>query len=224
MLFVHGQPGSGTMWGPLPHFVAPFANVVTFDRPGWGEPENAAGNLASNVSYLDSIVGLFLGQSPVLLGYSYGAAVVINWMAETQPNQSRALLVAPAANQLAYGTVDRLFELELLGGIWSLLGLGLGTRFGKRAAVANLYRARSLLFESQNLLADLGKINYLLPDDARVEIIAGLLDRVVPPSAVVALAAALGGVDVFWSPRQGHMVIWKDPELIAMHLARLLRS
>ncbi len=224
VLLVHGQPGSGSLWGHLPRALGGLGEIYSYDRPGWGQKSGEAGGLGHNVEYLDAVLQCFGDDPPVLLGYSYGAAVVLDWIAERQPRGVRALLVAPAANLLALGALDRLFEVELVGSVISALASGTLRHAARGSLTQKLHHARSLLIESMTLLDDLGRVRFALPDDARVAVLSGLLDRVVPPRAVVALAQGLQVREISWCAQAGHLIVWTHPGAVAAALGGLLGS
>lgn len=222
VLLVHGQPGSGSFWGPLPRALHRIGQIYSYDRPGWGQSEAEVGGLGTNVEHLDKVVSTFGERAPVLVGYSYGAAVVLDWIAERAPVGVKALLVSPAANPLAYGPMDRLFEFELAGSAISLLASGTLRRALRDSAHARIRYARSLLAESNTLLADLTRVRTSPCRDAAVAIVSGLADRVVSPRSVASLAKELNLDDVSWCADAGHLLVWTNPGAIAGALTKLI--
>ena len=222
VLLVHGQPGSGSFWGPLPRALFRIGQIYSYDRPGWGKNDAEVGGLGLNVEHLDDVVATFGERPPILLGYSYGAAVVLDWIAQRAPGRVKALLVSPAANPLAYGPMDRLFEIELVGSAISVLASGTLRRALRSSAHARIRYARSLLAESNSLFADLSKVRASLPGDATIAIVSGLLDRVVTPRSVATLSKELNLCYVSWCVDAGHLLVWTNPDVIAAALTRLI--
>ena len=195
--------------------------VYSYDRPGWGANGEDPVGLAGNARHLAELIESFSQGPPVLVGYSYGAAVVLEYLRMSQLPGVSALLVAPAANAGAVGPLDRILEMEWLAGVLSLATSRGGHRLAKLPLNSGFRRVRSLLTESRGLAGELRNASGYQLKSASLGIVAGLADRVVPPSAVAALAADVDAAFVAWTPRAGHLIVWQEPKAIKAALDRL---
>jgi 3-oxoadipate enol-lactonase len=53
-------------------------------------------------------------------------------------------------------------------------------------------------------------------------VLAGELDRVVPPSVTLAMAGRIRGADAVLLPSIGHVTAMQAPEVLAHHMVRFL--
>ncbi len=221
VLLVHGQPGSGAMWGEVPFMLHKFANVFSYDRPGWGSSSLSATDLSGNTDYLASVVSAIGISSLVLVGYSYGGAVVLDYCSRSNSNP-RVVLIAPAANYHALGLLDSVLEI----GVFDLFSRPRSRYFKLRRALRldqtpTGLAIKSLLSESRWIRKDLQALR--VPKDlASVVIVAGILDRVVPPTSIRALSQSLGDANVEWFGKLGHTIIWQAPEVIVSVISKFL--
>lgn len=222
ILLVHGQPGSGLMWGVLPRLLSRIATVYSYDRPGWGTSESDATDLLGNVGYLSSVVSLFGEPAPLLLGYSYGGALVLDFAKSTKMQNLKIVLVAPAANVLAFGRFDRMLEVDLISSLLATPPSFLRSRSKGVNAVTRLRNLRSLLAEARRLRGDLEQVGIAVRDDQEIVIVAGMLDRVVPPSSIRVLSKHLPQAKVVWLYQIGHTIVWRAPQVITGQVAELL--
>ncbi|MDA8115910.1 MAG: alpha/beta hydrolase [Actinomycetota bacterium] len=223
ILLVHGQPGSGRLWGALPAHLARLGKVYSYDRPGWGAHRTSPGDLRYNARWLCAIADA-LGGRVVVVGYSYGAAVALEAIAIGCSAIQGLVLVAPAANELAVGPLDRAFEPAWISNSTARAAAwGASGRLPGRLERA-LLSAHSLAVESGSLRGDLNGLRNSAAASVPVAIVAGLADRTVPPSSVSLLASALGAEEVRWSSTSGHLLPLRRPRLVAESTAWVLRS
>ncbi|MDA8262993.1 MAG: alpha/beta hydrolase [Actinomycetota bacterium] len=223
VLLVHGQPGSGHLWGALPDHLSRFGGVYSYDRPGWGANRSDPGDLILNAECLCSVAE-GLGGPVVVVGYSYGAAVALEALSLGCAAIAALVLVAPAANALAIGPLDRAFEppwiARVTGRAAVLAAVG---RLPARASRI-LFAAHSLAVESGTLREDLSRLRASPVAGVPIAVVAGLADRTVPPSSVSLLASATGAEPVRWSDTSGHLLPLRRPRLVAQAVASVIRG
>lgn len=227
VLLVHGQPGSGVMWGELPRLLSSRANIYSYDRPGWGAASAIPQSLTGNVDYLSSVIRRF-DNVPLLVGFSYGGAVVLEYASrefQTNPNYvaNHIVAVAPATNSQALGYLDRILEASILDHTVTFFDkhfhLKVTSFFQK---LTGGIRISSLITECKWLRSDLGKLDLACSPNDQIIILAGLLDRVVPPSSIRALSEKIPFAKVFWNPDVGHRYVSKAPGVIATAISEML--
>ena len=223
ILLVHGQPGSGHLWGALPDHLSHFGRVFSYDRPGWGAHKSSPGDLGRNAECLCSVAE-GLGGPVVVVGYSYGAAVALDAVARGCAAVAALVLVSPAANGLAIGPLDRAFEPPWIARISGhAVALARAARFPSRFTGV-LFAVHSLAVESGTLRRDLSRLRPSAGAAIPTAIVAGLADRTVPPSSVSQLASAIGAERVRWSDTSGHLLpLWR-PRLVAQAVASVMRN
>lgn len=223
ILLVHGQPGSGRLWGALPAHLDRLGQVYSYDRPGWGAHRTAPGDLRYNARCLCAVADA-LGGQVLVVGYSYGAAVALEAIAIGCAAIQGLVLAAPAANELAVGPLDRAFEPAWISNSTARAAAwGASGRLPARLERA-LLGAHSLAVESGSLRGDLRSLRNSAAASVPIAIVAGLADRTVPPSSVSLLASALGTEQVRWSSTSGHLLPLRRPRLVAEAAAWVLRS
>ncbi|KJF17762.1 putative aminoacrylate hydrolase RutD [Acidithrix ferrooxidans] len=224
ILLVHGQPGNGELWGDLPSHLADSFDVLSYDRPGWGsnldEPLDLAGNsriLDEEIKKVRSAFSLTgSGSRPlVVLGYSYGGAIVLGSKEVVDDESISVLLVAPAAEVSSIGEMDRLFETKFVGQLLSLISATLSKIATRDKVLGVLRHAHSLWYESVTMRSDFEALSKTLPLQRPVIVVAGLRDRIVPPTSISKLAFWLNNPDIEWVTHGSHLVVWRSPNVIA---------
>lgn len=85
VLFVHGNPDSGSDWMPLMTKVAPYANVVAPDLPGFGRADKGDGldyTVGGYARFLDGVISA-LGLDRVhLVAHDFGGPFATTWAAD----------------------------------------------------------------------------------------------------------------------------------------------
>ena len=248
MLFLHGQPGGAGDWDPVAELLVADHRVIVPDRPGYGDSAGPASGPAGNAAVMAGLLDR-LGAAPATVaGHSYGATVALR-LAELYPDAVSALvLVCPAGVPRALGLGDRLLALPVAGEVLARTAMRGAARLLARlpaqgpdiplghvpaaiprarlGAYAARWRSgedwRSFAVEQRALVAEMPAVAASLPSvSVPVVVLAGARDRVVPPSAIPPLAAALPDCSVVWAPAGGHLLIWEEPELVAATVARL---
>lgn len=240
VLLLHGQPGGARDWQPVLAAVAGRIRAVAPHRPGWDGCSAAGGIEINGRAALAALDAAGIKRATVV-GHSFGGGVAA-WIAVHHPARvQRLILAAPAANTAALYTLDRVLALPLIGdvlGAATLAGTGLVLSLPPiRRTIAervridpayigsvartvfrpSVWRAfeteqRAMVRELPDLERELHRIR------APTVILAGTLDRVVPPAATRALTVQIPHARRVLLGRAGHLL----PQLHAGRLAELI--
>lgn len=178
VILVHGTPGAAAGWADYLNAPPAGIDLVALDRPGFGAsgPHGAVTDLAAQAAAVAALLPDD-GRAAVLLGHSYGGAVVARVAAE-HPERVGAVVFLAASLDPALESIHPLQHV----GMWSPVR-GLLSR-----AIRN---ANDELFALKDELAALAA---LLPRiRASVLIVHGTRDRLVPVENVAYLQATLVG-------------------------------
>jgi pimeloyl-ACP methyl ester carboxylesterase len=234
LVLMHGAEASRQMFGALVPHLAPHFTVIAYDQRDCGEteaPESACtlADLAHDAHKL--IRGLGLKRAHVF-GSSFGGRVA----------QALALLHPQSVDRLVLGStwpLPRAYQelcpdgrriaalreelpasAEQLAS-WFFPESFLKERPDLRRVFANAKpqsarsgrRAATVATTLENGVADIV---------APTLVLAGELDRVVPPSVTLAMAGRIRGADAVLLPGIGHVTALQAPEVVAHHLVRFL--
>lgn len=207
VVFIHGTPASAAIWRS--QFTDPFprANLVAYDRPGFGasKPSARDPHLEEQVAALSHLVASLPQRATILVGHSYGGPVAL-MTAIRQPE-----LVAGVV--LIGGSVDPAQERPL----WIQYPL-------HTAAVSWALPSwlRQCNRELMTLKADLIALEKELPRlRTPVVMLHGGLDRQVPVANVAYLRQKLDGLgkrDLFQQlvfADYTHFIPWEHPDAVA---------
>ena len=89
VVFVHGNPGSGSDWEPLMTHIAAFAWVIAPDMPGFGDAERRADQDYTVAGYAAHLAGVLdqLGVDRVhLVAHDFGGPFALTWAAANPDN------------------------------------------------------------------------------------------------------------------------------------------
>ena len=85
VVFVHGNPDTGSDWMPLMTRVAPFARVIAPDLPGFGAADARRDRdytIYSYARFLDGVIRAFDVQRVHLVAHDYGGPFAAAWAAD----------------------------------------------------------------------------------------------------------------------------------------------
>ena len=85
VVFVHGNPDSGSDWMPLMTRIAPFAHVIAPDLPGFGAADARPDNdytIYSYARFLDGVIRSLGVQRVHLVAHDYGGPFAAAWAAD----------------------------------------------------------------------------------------------------------------------------------------------
>lgn len=104
ILFVHGNGGSSEQWrGQLEHFRSSGRRAAAIDLPGFGRspaPANGSFSLDSMATVIDRVVSAIGLRRFVIIGHSYGGAVVATYAARHPEKVAGVVYVDAAATRL----------------------------------------------------------------------------------------------------------------------------
>ncbi len=245
IVLIHGAFGGAEDWSQtLLEEVGARGRALAFDRPGhgWssGDPRGRATPRAQAAALAEGVRELGI-ERPVVVGFSYGAAVALAWALDHPDQLSGLLLVAPVSHPWP-GGADFIYRLvgvpllgELLAATWLTPAAHLRRESGARAAfdpeaVPASFRSSPvpLAISSPRLMSnseDLRRLHSELVRQAPrygelnlpVAIVQGLGDRTVTPEIHArALARELPDARLVELSGAGHPLAYARPgELLA---------
>jgi 3-oxoadipate enol-lactonase len=234
LLLMHGAEASRLMFTALMPHLARHFTVIAYDQRDCGDsdgPEAGSnlGDLADDARHLITTLGL--GGAHVF-GSSFGGRVAQALALRHPPSVDRLVLGStwplPEAYDALCPDAQRLADLrrqlpataqELA--TWFFPEAFLQQRPELRDVFANARpesarSARRAATVQSTLDADVSAIA------APTLLLAGELDRVVPPSVTLSMARRIGGARAALLPGIGHATALQAPELLAQHLVRFL--
>jgi pimeloyl-ACP methyl ester carboxylesterase len=121
VVFVHGNPDSGSDWMPLMTRVAPFATVVAPDLPGFGAADARADNdytIYSYARFLDGVIGLLGIERVHLVAHDFGGPFAAAWAAD-HPDRVGSVTFLNTGVLLDYRwhRMARIWRTPVLGGL-----------------------------------------------------------------------------------------------------------
>ncbi len=208
LVFVHGSPGSSM---DLKKYLIDTtlhqkANIITYDRIGYGEENTGKvlNSISLELEVLDQVIGEIKSEKVVLVGYSYGATIV---MAATK-NYKHKIALAPSVR----GDLEPMFwALKLYE--WKLT----------RRLIPEIFQAASI--EKLKHVTELPSFEKQWNrSESPVVVIHGTSDRIVPYENSLFLEKTMDK-DKFQliSIKNGtHALVWTDFELIKNKILKTL--
>jgi pimeloyl-ACP methyl ester carboxylesterase len=210
IILVHGTPGSATGWNDYLLHPPPGTEVVAPDRPGFGRsaPEGAMPGLAEQAA---AVAALFPedGRRVVLLGHSLGGPVVARVAAE-YPERVSAVVLLAASLDPAQETIHPMQHVGAWGPVRALLPRVI------RNANAELMALKPELVTLATMLPRI---------TAKIEIVHGTLDELVPVANVPFMQAHLTGarcVHTVLLEGRNHFLPWNSEADVRQAIARAL--
>lgn len=178
VVLVHGTPGAATGWADYLLAPPPGVELLAIDRPGFGRsgPEGAVPALADQAAAVLALLPAD-GRRVVLLGHSLGGPVVARVAAQAPARVSGIVLLAASVDP-ALESIHPMQHVGAFAPVRALLPRVL------RNANAELMALKAELQALEPLLADIR---------AKVVIVHGTADDLVPVANVPFLQARLGG-------------------------------
>ena len=234
LLLMHGAEASRLMFTALMPHLARHFTVIAYDQRDCGDTEgpqagSTLADLAEDARHLVAALGL---RRAHVFGSSFGDRVA-QALALRHPRWVDRLVLGstwplPTAYESLCPDAPRLAELrrqlpataeELAS--WFFPEAFLQQRPELRAVFANArpesaQSARRAATVQSSLDADVSAIS------APTLLVAGELDRVVPPGVTLSMAARIRGARTAVLPGIGHATALQAPELLAQHLVRFL--
>ena len=213
LVFVHGSPGGAGVWQA--QFVNPFpgANLIAYDRPGFGGSGPAQGqpHLQEQVEALMTLLDHITTNQVLLVGHSYGSPICLLAALEHPDRIGGVLLIG--------GDVDPAKENPMW--IEYLVGWRLDSWLLPRSL-------RQCNREMLTIRGDLEIMQRKLPNlSVPVVMLHGARDPLVPVENVAWLQGQLdtvGEKELFTSivhPEYNHFIPWEHPDAVAAAIAVL---
>lgn len=240
VVLLHGQPGTGSSWGPLLELLAVDHHVLAPDRPGYGETPGEASGLSGNAEAVAEFIRARCHGPAIVVAHSWsgGAAVLL---ADRYPALvAKLVLVGAACTPDSLTRLDRWLTVPALGDALTVVGLaGIAgvlprvrplvryaparvrrqievalpdrTVVGAHPGARGRHR-RTFMIEQRSLVDDLTAVVAVLGSlTVPVEVVSGEWDLVVPPRAAATLARAIPGATLTMIREAGHFVARDAP-------------
>lgn len=237
VLFLHGFPFSGALWGPVLERLGDGIRAIVPDLRGMGASEPAAA-AAGMADYAADAAGLLdaLGETrpAVVVGMSMGGYVALE-LCRRSPERVRALALVdtragPDTEEAARGRHETA-ERVLREGSATVADAMLGKLFAPGAPEALKARWREVMAATppEGVAAAL-RAMAARPDSTAtlrslgrpVLVVVGAEDAITPPEEARRMAEAAGGAPVEVVPGAGHMAAVEQPDAVAAALRRFL--
>ncbi|HPL97820.1 MAG TPA: alpha/beta hydrolase [Smithellaceae bacterium] len=217
LVFIHGSGGTSDVWTMQYSKMHTRFNILAVNLPGHGKSEGAAEqSIDGCVARLREIIGAAGLSRPLLVGHSLGAAIALSF-ALHHPDE-------PSGVAAVGGGLAMPVNPDILSGFQTNpeLVMDMMCKFSlARQNRAKLYdTARARLAEADpgvvyaNMLACSRFDITREAKNIRVPVLAvcGREDKMTPPAASEAIAAAIEGTKLVIIEEAGHMVMMEQPD------------
>ena len=202
LILIHGSPGDWSAWSNifLNEEIRRKFDIVAFDRPGYGKTsisaQGALKNQAEAVRQIRS--ALWPTEEYIVVGHSYGGAVVAKLLLDQNEPISGAVLVAATLcpKLQAPKWYNKLGESRMMN--WLL-----SSDF--KSSNTEMLSLQKELQANETHLSSLNR---------KVILIQGKKDILVPYETVAYLKKHVTGFEYVIKDRMNHFVPWSNPELI----------
>ncbi|MFI2200753.1 alpha/beta fold hydrolase [Streptomyces sp. NPDC020192] len=233
LVLVHGFEESPDTWLPLARRLPGQLHLYALRLP-WcsGSPHRWADEGGSAL-WLERALGLLPSPPDAIVAHSFGATTLLNLLARrTADAQPPAVLVAPVYRPHDR-PLDPEFYAEAVRRFRGVLGEGLRTRLGRRAATvpADILQAMSGKVRERvephgflQFYATLARAAELPPYriTSPVRLVSGHHDPSAPPEAVRELLRRIPGAEARQDPSFGHFCQVQAPDAVAAHIVEFL--
>ena len=250
LVLLHGWGLNVRVWDTLAPALEAHRQIIAVDLPGHGRSpwQDRCASASAQVQWIGETVAQRIGRMPyALLGWSFGAQLALRWAvqppADLQPPSHLMLIAATPRFTLGpdwpYGTPEARL-LHMAAGLTSdylqivsdflelqVRGSAVGSRVLEQLSAALFTHGEAV---PQALAADLDALRttdlraLLAGIDIPALVLAGQYDRVVPPGACAALAAALPRARLVEIPRAAHAPFLSHTAEVADLLVQFLAS
>jgi pimeloyl-ACP methyl ester carboxylesterase len=250
VVFLHGAFGGLADFLPLAEALAGEARVVLVDRPGHGwstRPDDDPRTPAAQARWLARVLAELEVERPVLVGFSYGAAVAMAHALE-RPGEVRAVVTLGGALRDWRGHTSRVFALPdvpLVGPlfVWTFAtpfahfsaSDGVAKAFAPEPVPASFERSPlGLALRPRSLRANCAEMRVLQRElaaqelryralDVPVLVVAGTEDRVADPNIhSVEASLALPRAELVLLEGAGHQIPYARPDDVLAAIRRAL--
>jgi len=241
VVFVHGNPGSLADYSAIVRPASRRYRVIAFDRPGHGHsdpPATGFDTAETQAALLHECLVQLGVRKPVLVGHSWGGALVLAYALQFPQDTSGVVLLAPAAYPEKEGTglARTLARVPLVGDLLLLTSRPLVRReikHGLEEAFAPARVPPHYLKQAESLWARTGEVKAALRDEATlnaslaalgpkydsirlpVVIVTGDSDLIVNPRTnAYALHRAVKSSKLVVLRRTGHEIQLTQPQAV----------
>ena len=174
VVFVHGNPGSLGDYSAVVHSASRRFRVIAFDRPGHGRSDSPAAGFdtaETQAALLHECLEKMGVREPVLVGHSWGGALVLAYAIQFPKDVSGIVLLAPAAypEKEGEGIAKTLARVPVVGDLLLLTSKPFVRReikHGLEEAFAPARVPPRYLKESESQWAKTGEVKAALRDEA----------------------------------------------------------
>lgn len=210
VVLVHGIGVPSRCFGPLVRTLAATTRVIVLDLPGFGRSGRppAALSIEEHAAVVEALVARSGLVRPVLVGHSTGAQVVTEVAARNPGLAQRVVLIGPVAESLAPSALREAWLLvrdarrETAGANRIMVGDWL--RSGPRRHLGRVPTQPGHRLEDR--MGDVAE---------QVLLVRGELDPVSPPAYLQRLAALARDAAVVEVADEGHLAMYRRPEVVA---------
>lgn len=214
VIFVHGSPGSWEAWSRflMDSELQKNFHLIAVDRPGFGGSEAGKTERSVEIQAADILEVLKLnksGKSAIVVGHSYGGAVIARMAMDRPDLVSGLIFVASSVDP----KLEKTRWYNVLFSWWPL-----------RVWLDQPWRVSNE--EIMALEPELQKIDWSKVK-AKVALVQGEEDWLVPPANYLFLLKTFPTEQTPYKalvPKQGHFILWKKPEYIFQAIAALRSS
>lgn len=233
LVLMHGAEGNHHMFDALAAQLAAHFTVIAYDQRDCGQTQNPA-QAVSLADLADDTLALISGlghPKAFVYGTSFGGRVAQALVHRHPAAVDRLVLGSTWPLPLALESLnpDGVREIQALRAGLPASAAALAEYFfpqpflAARPELRNLFRdAQPQSARSLRRFRTVSEHPLLAPHDIRVPalVIAGELDRVVPPAATMAMASQMPDAERLLLPDVGHAGALQVPALIAEHIRR----
>ncbi len=123
LVFLHGWGGSWASWSPILERLKEDFNLFAFDLPGFGnQPIQIPYHLDNYVDFVINLLKTRKIKNPILIGHSFGGAVITKIAADQKYRLNKIILVDAAAIRHPYSP-RQLMTINTVSSIKKILSL-----------------------------------------------------------------------------------------------------
>jgi pimeloyl-ACP methyl ester carboxylesterase len=248
VVFLHGQPGSGSDWDAVRALLPEQLPSIALDRPGYRSNTRPPGTMAQNAQWLLDELDAAGVADVVLVGHSYGGGVALA-VADLAPDRIRGLVLVASVGPGCLDPVDAMLAAPVLGPTLALLAWSLAPRLA-RARLSRIERGgqrrlgpdehlnlqvwadarhdhgalwRTFLFEQRELGREMAALDSRLPHITAPSIVlSDPTDKIVPITTARILSRQLPRARLDLVEHTGHHIPRRDPGAIAAAVTELV--
>jgi pimeloyl-ACP methyl ester carboxylesterase len=230
VVLVHGWAQSGAVWDVEGY------RTYAVDLRGHGDSDEPADGYRDSVTWADDLATVLrhVGRPAVLVGWSYGGLVIMDYLRSYGTSQVSGIVLVSAITEIgrgrpggATGSVMKaalpaaLTDDHALAEFCAAMAPALPVRTVQQLTAASLRvspHVRAELFRR-----DVDSADVLAAIDVPTVVLHGTDDQVVAPAAAEYAAARIPGAELVWYADTAHVPFLEQPERFAADLAKVVR-